>query len=102
MAGRIDEDYQQLKSHTHQRVVDKLDEDGIEVARTNKSRVQDAISRAVHQHIADRRIPLSSQDMNQLVRDMVDEVTGFGPLEPLLADSRINDILVNGPHSVFI
>lgn len=102
MAGRIDQDYQQLKAHTHKRVVDKLDEDGIEVARTNKARVQDSISRAVHHHIADRRIPLSSQDMNQLVRDMVDEVTGFGPLEPLLADSRINDILVNGPNSVFV
>src|SRR5699024_11299142 len=40
--------------------------------------------------------------MALLVRDMIHEVAGFGPLEPLLADERINDILVNGPDSVFI
>lgn len=102
MAGRIDEEYQQLKAHTHQRVVDKLDEDGIEVARNNSKRVDDAITRAVHQHIGERRIPLSTQDLNQLVRDMIDEVTGFGPLEPMLRDSRINDVLVNGPENVFV
>ncbi|MEQ3724525.1 CpaF family protein [Alcanivorax sp.] len=102
MAGRIDEEYQQLKAHTHQRVVDKLDEDGVEVAKSNRTRVNDAITRAVHQHIAERRTPLSTQDLNQLVRDMIDEVTGFGPLEPMLRDSRINDVLVNGPENVFV
>ncbi|MDX1802981.1 MAG: CpaF family protein [Alcanivorax sp.] len=102
MAGRIDEEYQQLKAHTHQRVVDRLDEEGIEVARSNRGRVEDAVGRAVHQHIAERRIPLSNQDMTQLVRDMIDEVVGFGPLEPLLRDATINDVLVNGPRDVFI
>lgn len=100
--ARYDDEFLQLKAHTHQRVVDRLDDDGIEVARTNRARVEDAVARAVHQHIAERRIPLSSADMAQLVRDMVHEVTGFGPLEPLLADERVNDILVNGPDSVFI
>lgn len=102
MAVRIDEEYQQLKANAHQWVVDRLDEDGIEVARNNRKRVEEAIKRAVQQHIAERRIPLSNQDMTQLIRDMVDEVTGFGPLEPLLRDHRINDILVNGPADVFI
>jgi len=102
VTARIDDEFQQLKAHTHQKVVDRLDDDGIEVARTNRARVEDAVTRAVHQHIAERRIPLSSGDMAQLVRDMIHEVTGFGPLEPLLADERINDILVNGPDSVFI
>jgi pilus assembly protein CpaF len=102
VAGRIDEEYQQLKASVHQRVVERLDEDGIEVARNNKKRVEEAINRAVQQHIVERRIPLSNQDVAQLIRDMIDEVTGFGPLEPLLRDNRINDILVNGPKNVFI
>lgn len=102
MAGRIDDEYQRLKAHTHKRVVDKLDEDGVEVGGANRQRVEDAITRAVHQYIAEQRIPISNQDLNQLARDMIDEVMGFGPLEPLLRDARINDILVNGPQSVFI
>lgn len=102
MAGRIDDEYQLLKAQTHRRVVDKLDEDGIEVARSNRQRVEEAVSRAVHQYLSEHRIPLSSQDITQLVRDMVDEVMGFGPLEVLLRDGRINDILVNGPDNVFV
>lgn len=102
MAGRIDDEYQRLKAHTHKRVVDKLDEDGVEVGGANRQRVEDAITRAVHQYIAEQRIPISNQDLNQLARDMIDEVMGFGPLEPLLRDARVNDILVNGPQSVFI
>lgn len=102
MAGRIDQEYQQLKALTHRWVVDRLDEDGIEVATGMRPRVEEAVGRAVHQYIATHRIPLSGQDLNQLVRELVDEVVGFGPLEPLLRDSRINDILVNGPTRVFI
>jgi pilus assembly protein CpaF len=102
VAGRIDDEYQQLKASTHQRVVERLDEEGIEVSRIQTERLHDAVRRAVIQHVTESRTPLSSQDMNQLVRDMIDEVTGFGPLEPLLKDSRINDILVNGPNSVFV
>ncbi|AJD46519.1 type II secretion system protein [Isoalcanivorax pacificus W11-5] len=102
MAGRIDDEYQQLKASTHSRVVERLDEEGIEVSRTQTERLHDTVRRAVIQHVTESRTPLSSQDMNQLVRDMIDEVTGFGPLEPLLKDPRINDILVNGPNSVFV
>ncbi|MCK0536985.1 CpaF family protein [Alcanivorax quisquiliarum] len=102
MAGRIDDEYQQLKAATHRRVVERLDEEGIEVSRVPSERLLDVIRRSVMQHVKESRIPLSSQDTNQLVRDMLDEVTGFGPLEPLLKDPRINDILVNGPNSVFI
>lgn len=102
MAGRIDDEYQQLKAATHRRVVERLDEEGIEVSRVPSDRLLDVIRRSVMQHVKESRIPLSSQDTNQLVRDMLDEVTGFGPLEPLLKDPRINDILVNGPASIFI
>lgn len=41
-------------------------------------------------------------DQTMLVREMVDEVVGFGPLEPLLADDQVNDILINGARSVFV
>nr|WP_240546897.1 CpaF family protein [Alloalcanivorax xenomutans] len=64
--------------------------------------MNDFIRGQVSQYISQNRVPLSTQDLNQLIRDTLDEVTGFGPLEPLLADERINDILVNGPNQVFV
>lgn len=102
MAGRIDDDYQQLKDRTHRWVVERLDEDGLDVGLSAQELVSDSVRNAVSHYIAQHRVPLSSQDMKQLVRDMLDEVMGFGPLEPLLADDSINDILVNGPDQVFI
>ena len=102
MAGRIDAEYQQLKDRAHRWVVERLDEEGIEVSNANRELLSEFVRNAVGQHIALNRVPLSTQDLNQLVKDTLDEVLGFGPLEPLLADPRINDILVNGPDNVFI
>ena len=101
MAGRIDDEYQALKARAHQMVVERLDEEGIEVGRVSRERLVEFIRAAASKYIAQSRIPLSNRDVNQLSSDLVDEVTGFGPLEPLLADARINDILVNGPDSVY-
>ncbi|MCG8391849.1 MAG: CpaF family protein [Pseudomonadales bacterium] len=102
MAGRIDTEYQQLKDRAHRWVVERLDEEGIEVGNAGRDQLADFVRTAVGQFIALNRVPLSTQDLNQLSRDTLDEVTGYGPLEPLLADPEINDILVNGPESVFI
>ena len=54
------------------------------------------------QFIRDRRIAINQQETEKLVRDLIDELTGFGPIDPLLRDDRISDVLVNGPHQVYI
>ena len=102
MAGRIDDEYQALKARVHHVVVERLDEEGIEVAKVARERLVEFVRAAVTRFIAQSRIPLSNRDLAQLGSDLVDEVVGFGPLEPLLQDARVNDILVNGPESVYI
>ncbi len=56
----------------------------------------------VTQVLAAENNPMSTEDFRQIVDELLDEVLGFGPLEPLLADPSINDILVNGHKSVFV
>lgn len=102
MAGRVDQEYQQLKERLHRWVVERLDEEGIEVNRVSHEGLMEFVRTSAGQYIGQYRVPLSSQDLNLLVRETFDEVVGFGPLEPLLADERINDILVNGPEHVFV
>ncbi|WP_111657727.1 CpaF family protein [Isoalcanivorax indicus] len=102
MAGRIDDEYQALKARVHHVVVERLDEEGIEVAKASQERLVDFVRAAVSKFIAQSRIPLSNRDLAQLSSDLIDEVVGFGPLEPLLKDPRINDILVNGAESVYV
>ena len=102
MASRIDEEYQVLKRDSHRFVVDYLDEEGMVVSRMDAEQLTDIIRQALTKYMTQQRIPLSSSDFNMLVMELVDEVSGFGPLEPLLKDERINDILVNGPKDIFI
>lgn len=102
MATRLDWEYQDLKRRTHQFLVERLDEEGIEVGKAARVSLQAFVQTNVTAFIAQNRIPLSIQDMNLLTKESFDEVVGFGPLEPLLADDSVNDILVNGPESIFI
>ncbi|MDE2575897.1 MAG: CpaF family protein, partial [Rhodospirillales bacterium] len=50
----------------------------------------------------ERRIQLNGREQRQLATELVDDMLGLGPLEPLLEDESINDIMVNGPNSVFV
>lgn len=102
MANRADEDYQQLKKLIHNHVVERLDEEGIEVERAPRHQITTFIQTVVGHYINSHRIPMAAADISILTREMVDEVVGFGPLEPLLSDERINDILVNGAADVFV
>jgi pilus assembly protein CpaF len=102
MANRIDDDYQLLKKSVHTHLIERLDEEGVEVERAERSQVSRFIQSVVEQYVGTHRIPMASADQAMLVREMVDEVLGFGPLEPLLADDQINDILINGAKSVFV
>ena len=53
--------------------------------------------------IADaRRIQLNAREQRQLATELVDDMLGLGPLEPLLEDDSVNDIMVNGPHATFV
>ena len=52
--------------------------------------------------LRDEKIPLSGPEKQQLIRDVMDEVFGYGPLDAFLRDPFISDILVNGPHKIYI
>ena len=69
MAGRIDEEYQQLKASVHQRVVERLDEDGIEVARNNKKRVEEVV-KACQQRQIPIRIGVNAGSLEKQFEDM--------------------------------
>ena len=56
----------------------------------------------IHQIAGQERVQLSARDQAQLAQELTDDMVGFGPLEPLLRDDSISDIMVNGPDTVFI
>jgi pilus assembly protein CpaF len=92
--------YQQLKTRIHTRLVESLDLNAMMQLDGNAA-LESAIGETVHLLINEERLPLSTAERQQIAQDVLYETLGLGPLEPLLADPDINDILVNGANSVW-
>jgi pilus assembly protein CpaF len=72
------------------------------LSRVNSSQARQAVASIVKEIIADQRVPLNYDEQEKIQSDLLDEVFGLGPLEPLLRDPTISDILVNDKDHVFI
>jgi pilus assembly protein CpaF len=92
---------QEIKSAVHQGLVKRLDLD--KVARMHEDRgSQKQLLEVIHQLIDEQGTPLSLTERERLAQEVLDEVFGLGPLEPLLQDATVNDILVNTYTSVYV
>ena len=64
--------------------------------------LRNQIAEIVEEIIVDLKIQLNASELRSIVRLLVDDMVGLGPLEPLLADETVTDIMVNGPHQVYV
>lgn len=93
---RLDE----IKTEMHHRLLDNLNLSALESAKENELRSE--ITAITSEQLGEMGIVLNREDRATLNVELFDEVTGLGPLEPLLKDDTVNDILVNGPNRVFV
>ncbi len=91
---------EQFKSDIHRTLISKLDLE--KLSRVNSGQARQAVSTMVNEIIRDQKVPLSFNEQERIQEDLLDEVFGLGPLEPLLRDPTISDILVNNKDRVFI
>jgi len=99
-AGRSNERIFELKSEIHRKLIGVLNID--RVSSIPKERVRSEIGRVVEKLLEDERVPMTTAEQNKIVEEVLDEVLGLGPLEPLLKEPSISDILVNGYNKVYI
>jgi pilus assembly protein CpaF len=92
--------YQNLKTQIHRRLLERLDFSNIDLIPTDVLRKE--VAKVVESLIAEESIPLSQPEKESLIVDIQHETFGLGPLEPLLSDPDISDILVNKYNQVFI
>src|SRR3954452_25472970 len=88
-------DYQDLKSGVHRDLISRVDLERVANQRDEYTRGQ--VLSGIQDLGANLKTPLSGRERERLSLVVLDEVFGLGPLEPLLQDPTINDILVNGP-----
>jgi pilus assembly protein CpaF len=90
----------ELKSLIHRKLISVLNLE--RVASLPKDRLRAEIGRVVERLLEDERVPMTAAEQNRIIEEVLDEVLGLGPLETLLKEPSISDILVNRFDKVFI
>src|SRR5690242_20654454 len=93
-------EYQELKSSVHRDLISRVDLERVANQRDEYTRGQ--VLSVIQDLVANLKTPLSGRERERLALEVLDEVFGLGPLEPLLQDPTVNDILVNGPKQVYV
>ena len=92
--------YQELKHRLHQSLLDRVDLESMQ--RLSQDQIRDEIKTLVGRLLEEETVVLNDSERRNLTRDVQYEVLGFGPLEPLLEDPSVSDILVNTHKQVYV
>jgi pilus assembly protein CpaF len=92
--------YIELKANVHKKLLNRLNLESL--ASAERSRAEAEIRSLVFELIAEESTPLTMSERDAVLGDIIDEVFGLGPLEPLLRDTSVSDILVNTYKNVYV
>jgi pilus assembly protein CpaF len=93
-------EYQQVKADLHRKILDRLDLE--KLGRTTGDSAREEVLVLIRSSVNSEAVPLSFAEREKLSREILDEIFGLGPLEPLLKDPTISDILVNRFDRVYV
>jgi pilus assembly protein CpaF len=92
--------FQQLKTRLHERMVDAIDMS--KAGQLNEDELQGQLHSLATHICSLEAVDLPSSDRNVMVEEIMNEIYGFGPLQQLMFDPEVTDVLVNGPDRVFV
>ena len=92
--------FQEIKGRVHRKLIERLNLSSLD--KLSREQVVDAIRKVVHDLLAAESAPLNFEEREELVRQVLDEIFGLGPIEPLMQDAEVSDILVNTYRQVYI
>ncbi len=84
---------QQVKGRVHRKLLERLNLSNLD--RLERQQVAEAVRKVVHDLITHESVPLNFEERDTVVVQVLDEIFGLGPLEPLIKDPEVSDILVN-------
>src|ERR1700747_659409 len=93
-------EYQQVKADLHRKILDRLDLE--KLGRTPNAAAREEVMLVIRNTVNSEAVPLSFAERERLSREILDEIFGLGPLEQLLKDPGISDILVNRFDRVYV
>jgi pilus assembly protein CpaF len=93
-------DFEHVKAEVHQTLLSKMDLEKLSTVQNGRAR--QAVATLVQEIITKEKVPLNAVEKDRLQSDILDEIFGLGPLEPLLSDDTVSDILVNRKDLVYV
>src|SRR5207248_3838243 len=93
-------DYKEVKADLHRKILDRLALE--KLGRTPDDTAREEVLVLIRNTVNSEAVPLSFAERERLAREILDEIFGLGPLEPLLKDPSITDILVNRYNRVYV
>src|SRR6266705_6758376 len=98
--ARESERHSDLKSKVHRKLLQSLNSETLRLI--SKERLRAEIGQAVEKLLLQENIPMTLPERDRIIEEILNEVFGFGPLEPLMKDPTITDILVNDYTRVYV
>src|SRR5438552_3975375 len=91
---------QRLKVDVHHRLLETLNL--TEARQMPVDQLHREVSRRIDYLLGSQKVPLAGPEKQRLLREVLDEIFGLGPIEELMADPTVSDVLANGPHKIYI
>src|SRR5271156_3585614 len=88
------------KVRLHRRLIEEINLSALE--KLPEEEIRSHVQQLVSQYVMAERLALNARELNDFVSEILDEMNGLGPLEPLLKDPAVNDILINGHECVYV
>jgi pilus assembly protein CpaF len=88
------------KVRLHRRLIEEINLQALE--KLPEAEMHANVQRLVAQYVVNERLALNTRELNDFVSEIIDEMTGLGPIEPLLKDPSVSDILINGHECVYV
>lgn len=88
------------KVQLHRRLIEEINLSALE--KLPEEEIRGHVQQLVSQYVLAERLALNAQELSEFISEILDEMRGLGPLEPLLKDQAVNDILINGHECVYI
>jgi len=92
--------YGQLREKIQQRLIRDLDRDAL--AANNQDRLRSQVEEMINMAIQEERVAMTRAERAALITDLLNEIIGLGPIEPLLNDPEIDEVMVNGPFQIYV
>ncbi|WP_091532459.1 CpaF family protein [Fontimonas thermophila] len=99
---RLSDQYQQLKNNFHRHLIQQIEERNLDIDHWDAQKVERFVTEQMRRYVIEQRLPINQRESEALARDARDELMGYGPIQALIDDDSVNDIVVNGPNTVFV